>query len=107
MVYLLLGAAIVSELVGTLSTRFSDGFTRVGFTVLAVAGVAASYWLLSLVLKHGMNIGVAYAIWAAVGVTVVALIGAAFLGDSLSPVQVFGLVLVVGGVLSLELGARH
>ena len=59
------------------------------------------------VLKRGMSIGVAYGIWAAVGVALVALVGALFLGDSLTLVQVAGLVLVGGGVLALELGAAH
>jgi len=51
-----------------------------------------------------MTIGVAYGIWAAVGVGPVALVGAVFLGDALSDalswVQVDGLVLVAAGVLT-------
>jgi small multidrug resistance pump len=54
-----------------------------------------------------MSIGVAYGIWAAVGVALVALTGALFLGDSLTLVQVGGLILVGGGVLAIELGAAH
>ncbi|MDQ3601543.1 MAG: QacE family quaternary ammonium compound efflux SMR transporter, partial [Actinomycetota bacterium] len=44
------------------------------------------------------------AIWAGGGVALVALIGAAFLGEGLTWVQVGGLVLVIAGVAALELG---
>jgi small multidrug resistance pump len=40
-------------------------------------------------------------------VTLVAIIGTAFLGESLTWVQGGGLVLVVSGVLALEVGAAH
>ncbi|GAA2776596.1 DMT family transporter [Saccharopolyspora taberi] len=105
--YLLLLGAIASEVIGTLATRYSAGFTRVVPSVVAVLGVVGAYFLLSQVLKQGMGIGVAYGIWAAAGVTAIAVIGAVFLGDSLTWVQAFGIVLVIGGVLSLELGAQH
>jgi small multidrug resistance pump len=50
---------------------------------------------------------VAYGVRAAVGVTLVAIIGAAFLGESMTWVQVAGIALVIAGVLALELGAHH
>ncbi|GAA4863286.1 DMT family transporter [Saccharopolyspora cebuensis] len=107
MVYVLLLGAILAEVVGAIATRFSAGFTRLVPTALAVLGVLGAYYLLSLVLERGMGIGVAYGIWAALGVTAVALVGAVFLGDSLTWVQVAGIVLVVGGVLALEMGGQH
>jgi small multidrug resistance pump len=56
---------------------------------------------------RGLPVGVAYGTWAALGVTLVAIIGAVFLGESLTAVQIGGLVMVIGGVLALELGAAH
>jgi small multidrug resistance pump len=107
MIYLLLAAAIASEIVGALATRFSNGFTKPWPTALAVVGVVGAYYLLSLVLNRGMAIGVAYAIWAALGVASVAIIGAVFLGDRLTWIQSVGIVLVIGGVVALELGGKH
>lgn len=106
MTYLLLAAAIASEILGALATRFSEGFTRPLPTAIAVIGVVGAYYLLSLVLARGMGIGVAYAIWAALGVASVAIIGAVFLGDRLTGVQMLGLLLVIAGVVSLEMGGR-
>ncbi|QUH01055.1 multidrug efflux SMR transporter [Saccharopolyspora erythraea] len=107
MAYLLLLGAVASEVIGALATRFSAGFTKVVPSAIAITGVVGAYYLLSLALKQGMDMGVAYGIWAALGVTAVALVGAAFLGDTLTWVQMIGIVLVIGGVISLELGGQH
>ncbi|MGV2387190.1 MAG UNVERIFIED_CONTAM: QacE family quaternary ammonium compound efflux SMR transporter, partial [Thermobifida fusca] len=49
----------------------------------------------------------AYGIWSALGVTLVAVIGAVFLGDTLTWGQIVGIVLVIAGVAALELGAAR
>ena len=107
MEWLLLAGAILSEVTATISLKLSEGFSKLVPSVVVVVGYVCTFILLSQVLKRGMSIGVAYGIWAAVGVALVALVGALFLGDSLTLVQVGGLVLVGGGVLALELGAAH
>ena len=107
MEWLLLAGAILSEVTATISLKLSDGFSKLVPTVIVVIGYICAFILLTQVLKRGMSIGVAYGIWAAVGVALVALVGALFLGDSLTLVQVGGLVLVGGGVLALELGAAN
>lgn len=105
--YLLLFAAIASEVIGAIATRYSNGFTILIPTGIAIIGVIGAYYLLSLVLKRGVSIGVAYAIWAALGVASVAIISAIFLGDKLTWIQMVGVVLVIAGVILLELGGRH
>lgn len=50
MIYLLLAAAITSEIIGALATRFSDGFSKPWPTLLAITGIIGAYYLLSLVL---------------------------------------------------------
>jgi small multidrug resistance pump len=107
MPFLLLACAIVCEVTATICLRLSDGFSKPGYSAVVVTGYVAAVVFLAQVLKRGMPVGVAYAIWAAVGVALVALIGALFLGDGLTKVQVGGLVLVVAGVTALQLGAAH
>ena len=51
-----------------------------------------------------MAIGIGYGIWAALGITLMALIGTFFFKESLSIVQAIGIILIVGGVLAIELG---
>jgi small multidrug resistance pump len=103
--WLWLALAILAEVTATISLRYSDGFSRLGPSVLTVLGYAIAFAALSQALVRGMKVGVAYGIWAAVGVTLVALIGALFLQESLTWIQVGGIGLVIAGVLALELGA--
>ena len=107
LVWFWLVGAVFAEVFGTISLRFSEGFTRLVPSLFVVVGYGVAFVALSQALVRGMPVGIAYGTWAALGVTLVALIGAAFLGESLTWVQVGGLVLVVGGVLALELGAAH
>jgi small multidrug resistance pump len=102
-----LAGAILAEVTGTIALKFSEGFSRAGPSILVVLGYGVAFVALSQALVRGMPVGVAYGVWAALGVTLVALIGAAFLGESLTWIQVGGIGLVIGGVLALELGAAH
>lgn len=97
--------AILAEVTGTIALRLSDGFSRPVPSVVVVLGYGVAFYALSRTLVAGMAVGVAYGIWAALGVTLVAVVSAAFLGESLTWVQVGGIALVIGGVLALELGA--
>lgn len=107
MVWVLLAGAIVSEVFATINLQLSEGFSKLLPSIFVVTGYIVAFVLLAQVLQRGLAIGVAYAIWAAVGVALVALIGAVFLGDSLTGVQVAGLIAVIGGVVTLEAGGTH
>ncbi|TNC26044.1 DMT family transporter [Amycolatopsis alkalitolerans] len=105
--YLLLALAIAAEVTGTVSLKLSEGFSKLTPSLVVVAGYAVAFVALSLVLKMGLPVGVAYAIWAAAGVAAVALIGVLFLGEHISVAMVAGLVLVIGGVVLIELGSAR
>ena len=106
MAYLFLALAIVTEVVATVSLKLSEGFSRLGPSVVVVVGYLLAFGLLSQALSRGLGVSVAYGVWAAAGVALVAVAGAVLLGESLTWVQVGGIALVIGGVLALELGAR-
>ncbi|WP_197319646.1 multidrug efflux SMR transporter [Saccharomonospora sp. NB11] len=105
--YVLLAAAIVAEVTGTVSLKYADGFTRLVPSVIVAVAYGTAFYLLSLVLKAGMPVGVVYAIWSAFGVALVAVIGALFLGERMNVTMIAGLVLVIGGVVLLELGGQQ
>lgn len=107
MPWLLLIGAILAEVTATVSLRFSEGFTRLVPSVITAIGYGTAFFLLAQTLKLGMPVGVAYAIWAAVGVSLVAVIGALFLGEALTWVQVAGVLLIIGGVVAIETGGAH
>lgn len=104
--WVLLGLAIVLEVVGTLSLRAADGFSRVGFTVLTAVAYLGAFVSLGMVLKQGVPVGVAYGIWAAIGVALVALLGKVVFGDPLTPTMWLGVLLIAAGVWLVETGAH-
>lgn len=104
MKYIFLLGAIIAEVLGAIATRQSNGFTKTIPTIIAVLGVVGAYYLLSLSLKSGMPIGIAYGIWAALGITILAILGIFLFKETLTLVQLLGIVLIISGVLALELG---
>ncbi|GAA0944764.1 multidrug efflux SMR transporter [Pseudonocardia zijingensis] len=107
MPWLFLAGAILSEVVATTSLKLSEGFTRLVPSLVVVIGYVAAFGLLSQALARGMPIGVAYGVWAATGVALVAVAGVVFFGEGMTPVQIGGIALVIAGVLALELGAAR
>lgn len=61
---------------------------------------------LSLVLRTGMALGVAYGIWGASGVALTALLSLIIFGEPLTLLMGIGIVVVIAGVLCVELGAQ-
>jgi len=54
-----------------------------------------------------MPVGVAYAVWAGLGTAAIAAVGVVFLNESLTFAKIAGIVLVIGGVVTLNLGGAH
>ena len=100
----LLGAAIVVEVAATLSLRASQDHSA--WLVVVVAGYLASFILLTLVLRTGMPVGVAYGIWGASGTAATAVLAAAIFGDPFTWPIVAGIGLIIAGVLLVEFGSR-
>ncbi|CRK60545.1 Ethidium bromide-methyl viologen resistance protein EmrE [Alloactinosynnema sp. L-07] len=104
---ILLAIAIVGEVAATVSLKLSEGFSKLVPSVVVIVGYGVAFTALAKLLKQGFPVGVAYAVWAAIGVAAVALIGALFLDEPFTPVMGLGLAMVIGGVLLLELGRTH
>lgn len=106
MAYVYLFTAIFLEIGAAVATRYSEGFSSPLPTAVTIIFAVASYMIFSLSLKHGMNIGIGYAIWSGVGVLCVALIGATWLGDRLSLLQIGGILLIIIGLVAVQLGGK-
>lgn len=100
--WLYLSAAIVLETTGTFLLKLSDGFQRWHWGVLAVACYSACFWVLAPALKV-IPVGVAYAIWAGVGIVAAAILGVLVFQERLSLAQVGCIALVLAGSIGLRL----
>ncbi|HET7415245.1 MAG TPA: multidrug efflux SMR transporter [Arthrobacter sp.] len=102
MPYVFLALAILFEVAGTSLLKLSDGFTRLWPTVGVALGYGMAFWMLSLTLRS-VPVGVAYAIWAGLGTALIAVIGVVAFGESLGPVKIIGVGLIVAGVVALNI----
>lgn len=102
--YLLVGA-ILTEVAGSLSLKAA--LDNPAWYIVVVAGYVTAFSLLSLVLKRGMVLGVAYGIWGASGVALTAILSALLFGEPMSGVMMAGIVLIILGVLTIELGSHQ
>ncbi|MEV4362910.1 DMT family transporter [Nonomuraea sp. NPDC004186] len=107
MPWLLLALAITTEVLATTALKLSNGLTHPGWTITVAAGYITSFTLLAQALKLHLDMGTAYAIWAGAGTAAIALIGAAFMGETLTPTKIGGILLIIGGVVILNLAGGH
>jgi small multidrug resistance pump len=99
--YVVLGAAIASELVGTTSLKLSEGFTRPLPSLGVVVGYGLAFYLVSLTLEE-LPLGVVYGTWAALGVVGVAAVGVLAFGERVDLAGAVGVLLIVAGVYCLN-----
>jgi len=100
--WLMLVAAIATEVAGTAFLKASDGFSRPGPALAVVGFYLLSFVLLAQVLRS-VDVGVAYAIWSGLGTALVAASGVLFFGEAITAVRLLSLCLIVGGVVGLQL----
>ena len=104
MTWLYLACAILCEVAATLSLKGSA--TVPALYVVVVLGYFVSFVFLTAVLKRGLGIGVAYGIWSATGVALVACLSAVFFGEAFTAAMSIGLVCIIAGVLLVETGSH-
>lgn len=98
--------AIVMEIAAAMLLGLSDGMTKLFPTLLALIGYVGSYYLLTLSLKR-IPIGLAYALWAGIGIMVTSLLNLFMTGAALHPGSTGGMLLIVAGVLVINLLAKN
>ena len=104
-IWALLFAAISVEVAATLSLRASQDHSA--WLIVVVAGYVGSFLLLTMVLRAGMPVGVAYGIWGAMGTAATAVLAAAIFGDPFTWPIAAGIGLIIAGVLLVEFGSRQ
>ena len=99
--------AIALEICGTTCMKLSDGFSRLTPSVLLFVLYALSFVAFVFALKR-IDVGIAYAIWAGLGVLMISAIGVLYFKEPVSSLKVASMALVIVGVVGLYYsGATH
>ncbi|MCE7884890.1 MAG: QacE family quaternary ammonium compound efflux SMR transporter [Actinobacteria bacterium ATB1] len=101
MTWLHLALAIASEITATTFLKLSEGFSKLGPSLVTAAGYLLAFFFLAQALRE-LNVGVAYAVWAGTGTALVAVVGRIFLDEEMAWPGWVGICLIVAGVVLVE-----
>ncbi|WP_300651663.1 multidrug efflux SMR transporter [Hydrogenophaga sp.] len=103
--WMMLGLAIVAEVIGTTALKASESFTRLVPSLVVVVGYGVAFYCLSLVLKS-VPVGVAYAIWSGLGIVLITAVAWLLYGQRIDLAGLIGMGLIVAGVVVLNVFSK-
>ena len=103
--YLYLSMAIVAEVIATSALNASERFTKLIPSLISIVGYAVAFYFLSHVLKT-IPVGVAYAIWAGLGIVLIAIAGAFLFEQVPDAPAIIGMALIVAGVVIINVFSK-
>ncbi|WP_145997166.1 MULTISPECIES: multidrug efflux SMR transporter [Ralstonia] len=105
--WLLLAGTIVTEVIGTLCLRLSEGFSKPAWIIGTAVCYGLAFWGLAIVMKR-IDMSITYAVWSGVGTVLTAIVGILLFKEGVSTAKLSGIGMVVGGVVLLNMsGASH
>ena len=103
--WLILSLGILFEVLGTISMKYAEGFTKLWPSVLVFLFYGISLAVLVFVLEK-MEVSIAYAIWASAGTALIAVIGIVFFKEHFSVLRAVSIALIIIGIIGLELSDK-
>lgn len=104
MAWFVLVIAGLLEVVWTLGLKYTEGFTRVGPSIMTAAAIMTSMWMLAQAAKT-LPIGTAYGVWVGIGVVGATIGGVVLFEEPLNSSRVFFLILLVVSIVGLKVSA--
>jgi quaternary ammonium compound-resistance protein SugE len=101
MAWIYLAIAGVLEIVWAFSMKQSDGFSKLGPSLVTIAAMIASFALLALAMKS-LPLGTAYTIWTGIGAVGAFIVGIAVLGEQASAMRIVAALLIVSGLVLMK-----
>ncbi|WP_329576576.1 MULTISPECIES: DMT family transporter [unclassified Streptomyces] len=93
------------EITFALSAEATHGFTRLGPSLLTVAAVSCSIFMLSKALKS-IDVGVGYTVWSGIGSVGTVVFSTLVYDEPLTLWKVLAFVLIIGGAATLQISDR-
>lgn len=85
--------------------KATEGFSRLLPSIVVIVGYTISFYGLSQVVKT-MNIGIAYAIWAGMGIFLVSIMSFLIYKQRLDLPAIAGMALIASGVMVIQLFSK-
>jgi small multidrug resistance pump len=105
MCWLWLFLAIVLEVTATVCLKLSDGFSRFLPTALMALFYGASFFPMAVALRR-LDVGIAYAVWSAVGTALMTIVGVLVFKEAASLLKLSAIVMIMVGVVCLNVASR-
>lgn len=100
--WLLLLAAGLLEVVWAIGLKYTDGFSRLTPSVITIAAMIGSVWLLAIALKS-IPVGTGYAVWTGIGAVGTAILGIVLFNEAATVARLACIGLIVAGIFGLKL----
>ena len=101
MPWIFLFVAGLLEVVWAFTMKLSQGFTRLGPSIVTLLAMLASFGLLSLAMRS-LPLSTAYTVWTGIGAVGAFVVGVAMLGEPLSGMRVLAAALIVLGIVLMR-----
>lgn len=102
-----LAIAIGGELLGTTFLKYTEGFTKLWPSLITIVSYGICFYCFAKALEH-INLSFAYAVWSGLGIVVSTLVSVFLFKEGVTPAGVFGILLILAGVVILNLfGSPH
>ena len=82
----------------------SAGFSKLVPTLIMIAAMPASFWLLAMAMKS-LPLGTAYMVWTGIGAAGAFLFGFIWLGEAATPMRLLAAAMIAGGIVLMKLSS--
>ncbi len=103
--YVALTIAIIAEVVATSALKACESFTRLGPSLLVVAGYVFAFYFLSITVRS-VPLGLAYAVWSGLGSALIVLVSWLVFKQVLDAPAFIGVGLIIAGCVVLNVFSK-
>src|SRR5688572_29721388 len=100
--WMMLLLAGILDVLWAVSMKYTQGYTKLGWSLVSLLLLAGFVVLLGRSLQV-LPLGTAYAVWTGVGAVGTVLMGVVLFGESLDPIRLGCITLIVAGIVGLKL----
>ena len=104
MPWILLITAGLFEVVWAFTMKQSEGFTKLGPSVITIIAMLISFGLLAMAMR-ALPLGTAYTIWTGIGAICAFIVGIVVLGEPANMMRIIAGVLIISGLVMMKLAS--